>query len=554
MVKGIFKKGNPGAEGTSKEPEGKGETGGGLRDKEEGGASEGAKGEPRTCPECGAAVEKNAKFCTKCAAPLTGEAKALALEKKADAAGVEPWAFKAGERVKRTSWWLKLGIPIAIVVIVVIVVALFVVAAGHNSEAALERYLSHLKVGDWSDAYELLVHPGGKFSSFDYFQRWQGVQVDNLGRLEDYSVTPRKAENRLFGRLIAEEPINGDPFVVNLQFENDSFNVNITAEDAGGTWPFSKYRLRLSEGPTRAYVTPAGAEVSIDGEHVGKSVPDEELEEALSLGDLPDDLDDAIDYASRLLRTAEYAVAEFKRLATGLDNVVQDAQGIFDQAGTSGISWGEIMDSVDQLVEQSKDFGTDVARSAMHLYWIFGGGDDGSIRAELTRAETGLELNNLPQGYHIIEVESPSMKPQSKEFHSPESAEITLEPSSQARKAIIDTLNEYYSAISKALLSGDTGGLSTVLAGEFLDEETARIEDLAGRGLTVASSLKKIKFEEVKVLAERTATVETAEVWDYTTYQGLVPISVNKNVKQDVTYTLRQGDDGKWKIIERKSD
>jgi len=551
-VKGIFGKDNPGAEGKSKEPEGKGEAGEELRDKEEEGASEGTKEEPLTCPECGATVEENAKFCTGCAAPLTGEAKELALEKKADAAGVEPWAYKAGERVKRTSWWVKLGIPIAVVIIVGIVVALFVIAAGHTSKATVDRYMSHLKVGDWSDAYELLVHPGGQFSSFEYFQRWQGVQVDNLGRMKDYGITTRKAENRLFGRLIDEEPINGDPFVVNLKFETDSFNVNITAEDAGGTWPFKKYRLRLSEAPTRVYVTPAGAEVSIDGEPVGKAVPDKELEEALSLGDFPDDLDDAIEYARNLLRTAEYAVEEFKRLATGLDNVVQDAQGIFDQAGTSGISWGEIMDSVDQLVEQSKDFGTDVARSAMHLYWIFGGGNDGSIRAELTRAETGLELNNLPEGFHVMEVELPGLKPESKEFYSPESVEITLEPSSKARKAMIDTVNQYYSAISKALLSGDTGGFSTVLAGEFLEEETARVEDLMGRGLTVASSLKKVEFEEVKVLAEGTATVKTAETWDYTTYQGLVPISVNKNVKQDVTYTLRQGDDGKWKIIERK--
>lgn len=553
-MKGRFKKDNPGAVGTPMEPEVKGETGEGPRDKEEGAASEGANEEQRTCPECGATVEENAKFCTRCAAPLTGEAKALALEKKADAAGVEPWAYKVGERVKRTSWWVKLGIPIVIVIIIGIVVALFVIAAGHTSRTTVETYMSHLKVGDWSDAYELLVHPGGKFSSFDYFQRWQGVQVDNLGRMEDYSVTPRKAENRLFGRLIAEEPLNGDPFAVNLQFENESFNVNITAEDAGGTWPFKKYRLRLSEGPTRAYVTPAGAKVSIDGEPVGNAVPDKDLEEALSLGDLPDDLDDAIEYARNLLRTAEYAVEEFKRLATSLDNVVQDAQGIFDQAGTSGISWGEIMDSVDQLVNQSKDFGTDVARSAMHLYWIFGGGDDGSIRAELTRAETGLELNNLPEGYHVIEVESPGMKPESKEFYGPESVEIALEPSSKMRKAIIDTVNQYYSVISKALLSGDTGGLSMVLAGEFLDEETARVEDLVGRGLTVASSLKKVEFKEVKVLAEGTTTVETAETWDYTTYQGPVPISVNKNVKQDETYTLRQGDDGKWKIIERKLD
>ncbi|MBU4490393.1 MAG: zinc ribbon domain-containing protein [Actinobacteria bacterium] len=516
--------------------------------------SEGANEEPGTCPECGAAVEKNAKFCTGCAEPLSDEAKALALEKKADAAGVQLWAYKAGERVKRTSWWVKLGIPIAIIVIVGIVVALFVVAAGHNPQATVDRYLSHLKVGDWNDAYELLVHPGGKFSTFDYFQRWQDVQVDNLGRMEDYGVTPRKAENRLFGRLIAEEPINGDPFVANLKFKTESFNVNITAEDAGGTWPFKKYRLRLCEGPTRAYVTPVGAVVSIDGEPVGKTVPDKELEEALSLGDLPDDLDGAVEYARKLLRTAEYAIEEFKDLASGLDKVAQDAQGIFDQAGTSGISWGEVMDSVDQLVNQSKDFGTDVARAAMHLYWVFGGGDDGSIRADLTRAETGLELNNLPEGYHVIEVEMPGMKTEFKEFHSPESVEITLEPNGKMKKAFVDTINVYYSVISKAMLSGDTSDLSMVLAGEFLGEETARVEDLGSRGLTVAAGLNKVEFEEVKVLAGNAATVETKETWAYTTYQGPVPISVNKNVKQDVTYTMLKGDDGEWKIIERKAD
>ncbi|MBU4386030.1 MAG: zinc ribbon domain-containing protein, partial [Actinobacteria bacterium] len=150
-MKGIFNRADSGAEGPTG-PAGKGEGDNGPRDKEEGAVSEGANEEPGTCPECGAAVEKNAKFCTGCAEPLSDEAKALALEKKADAAGVQLWAYKAGERVKRTSWWVKLGIPIAIIVIVGIVVALFVVAAGHNPQATVDRYLSHLKVGDWNDA------------------------------------------------------------------------------------------------------------------------------------------------------------------------------------------------------------------------------------------------------------------------------------------------------------------------------------------------------------------------------------------------------------------
>ena len=41
-MKGIVRKDNPGAEGTAKEPEKKGEVGEELRDKEEGGASVGA--------------------------------------------------------------------------------------------------------------------------------------------------------------------------------------------------------------------------------------------------------------------------------------------------------------------------------------------------------------------------------------------------------------------------------------------------------------------------------------------------------------------------------
>lgn len=161
----------------------------------------------RTCPSCGAEVEAGAKFCTECASPLDKKAarKARRQKKRAarkDPGGVEPWAVKAGEAARRVPRWVKVWVPLAIVLIIIIIIALSVVAAGHTPEAAIERYLGHLQNGNYKTSYDMLVQPGGKFGTFEYFSQWQLLQTEKLGRLIDFSVRKRELKSKLFGKLI----------------------------------------------------------------------------------------------------------------------------------------------------------------------------------------------------------------------------------------------------------------------------------------------------------------------------------------------------------------
>ena len=96
---------------------------------------------PQACPECGADVETNAKFCTQCAAPMDRSKKAT----KARADDVEPWAVKAGESVSRLPRGVKIGVPLVILLIIAVLVTLFVLAWTHSPEAAVSRYLGNLK-------------------------------------------------------------------------------------------------------------------------------------------------------------------------------------------------------------------------------------------------------------------------------------------------------------------------------------------------------------------------------------------------------------------------
>jgi hypothetical protein len=521
-----------------------------LPEKVEEDKEEGIPEEP-VCPNCGVPIEPGAKFCTSCGGPLSRQARERVIEQRAAAAGVKPWAYKAGLRVSRMPWKVKLGIPVLVLLIIACVAAFFVIAAGHNPDAVVDRYFSKLQVGDLKEAYSLLSHPGGKFSSFDYFQRWQDNQTDNLGRMEDYQVRPRSTENRLLGRLIEEKPSDGTAFTATLNFKEESFDVNVTAKDAGGFWPFKRYRLRLSDQPTKLYVSPVGAEVYVDGTSVGEAVVNEDLEDALSLGDLPDDLDSAIDYARRAIKTIQYVVDEFRMLARGLDDVVEDVRSIFDRAGTGDVAWTEVMDAVNRTVSQSKQFGKDASRAAIHIYWIFGGGDDGSLRAALSRTETGQELVGLPEGFHKVEVKAEGMRAEEESIIAPESADISLKPDLSTEKELENTVQAYYGEVAASMMNHLTGNLDTLLTGDFLQTEEARIADLEAKGVTVAATLKSVKFLKEEMLRLDVAAVETEELWDYTTFQGPAPVNVQKNLKQKVVYTLvlRSGD---WKIAERK--
>ena len=522
---------------------------GGVDDPER--KEEPGRGSP-TCPSCGAEVEADAKFCTDCSSPLgkEGRKRVAAAE---TVAGLKPWAVKAGARISAVPRRVWVGALLAIVIIIAIIVSLLVVASGHSPSAAVDRYLSRLKQGDLKGAYELVAQTGGKFSSFEYFSRWQGVQGQELGPLKDYKVKPRKTTGRLFGHLLSEEPVNSTPFIVTLVYKDKSFDVNINAEDAGGIWPANKILLRLSEETTRVLCSPVGSTISIDDRFVGNAVEDKALKDALSLGDLPKDMDGAIEYARKLVRTARNAVDEFKRIARELDKVVESAQRIADRFGATGMTWTDVMDAVDSTVQQSKELGDDIARAAVHLYWLFGGGDDGSLRARLTRTQTGLDLNNLPEGYHVIRAELPGCKPVSKSFYAPEGADFTLEPDALTGSQLKATMDAYYAEHTRALNTLNASGLPAVSTGDLLGEETAKVAELATKGLHVASGLSSLKYKKMKMLAEDVATVQTEETWNSNTYSGPDLVSATSGVKQNIVYTLVR-ETGTWKVAERKVD
>ena len=519
---------------------------------EEPDTNEEQKSETITCPSCGAEVEADASFCTRCSAPLGKKGKKR-MEAAEAVAGLKPWAVKAGAWFAAIPRRVKVRVLLAVVVIVALIVVLSVVAAGHSPSAAVERYLTLLKQGDFRGAYELVANPGGRFSSFEYFSRWQGVQAQELGRLKDFRVKPRKTTSRLFGRLLSEEPEYGVPFVATLIYKDGSFDVNITAENAGGVWPANKYLLRLSEEKTRILCAPVGSKIYIDGGPAGRAVEDEVLKEALSLGDLPDDVDSAVEYVRKLMRIAQQAVDEFKRIARELDNVVEGGQRIVDRFGATGMTWTEVVDAVDSAVQQSKGLGADLARLVVHVYWLFGGGDDGTLRSRLTRTQTELDLNNLPEGFHRVRAELPGCKPVSKGFYAPFGADITLEPSALTVGELKTAMDAYYAEHTRALDTVNTSGLPAVCSGNLLEQETAKVLDLQIQGLHVAAGLTNLKYKEKKMLTEGVVTVEIEETWNTNTYRGPALVSARTGVKQKAVYTLvREG--GAWKVTERKVD
>lgn len=507
---------------------------------------------PQECPACGADVEANAKFCTQCAAPLTRHAAGNEPAGKGRKGDVEPWAIKTGESVSRLPRSVKIGVPLVILLIVAILVTLFVLAGTHSSQAAVDRYLGNLKAGEYKAAYDLVAHPGGKFSSFEFFQKWQNTQTDAIGNLQDFSVQKRKVENKLFGKLISDVPTTGVPYVATLRYKDKTYDVNVTAEKAGGTWPVKRWRLKLTGGSSRVLVTPLGSNVYIDGMFVGKAEANQDLQDALQLKHFPKDIDGAVDYAKKLVKTVQFLLDEFKRLASNLEGVTESAQHIVDRFGTSGFTWSDMLDTANSTVQQSKDFGQEVARTAIHIYWIFGGGDDGSLRARLTRVESGIDVNNLPEGYHVVRAALPGADADSKDFIAPQGVEVSLVPSPGTEDALKNTMGAFYAETANAEFTLNAAGLQNVLAGPLLVEETNRVLDLAAKGQHVARQLTELKYDNIKLLAGTVATVETHETWNMITYQGPAPVSTQMGQQYHMIYTLELQRDGSWKVIARK--
>lgn len=508
----------------------------------------GAAEAPVECRECGAAAEPDAKYCVRCSAPLPAGGE----EKEREPGDMEPWALKAGQAISKIPRKVKIGVPVALLAILVLLVVIFVLAATHSQRAAIGRYCGSLKVSDYKAAYDLTSHPGGEFSSFDYFQKWQNTTTGALGPLESFAVRQPKDENTLFGRILGDEPAEGDAYVVTMRYRKKAFDVRMVVLEAGGAWPFKRWKIKLSHGNTRLLVAPLGADIVIDGKLVGKAEENEDLKEALNLSDFPDDIGEAVDYARNLVKAFEFLFAEFKILVRNLDTVTSSAQGVVDKFGASGYTWADILDAANTTVAQSKSFGQDVARLAMHVYWIFGGGNDGTTRARLTRAQTGLDTSNLPEGYHEVTARLPGLQPDTVDFVAPDEVEIELDPTRATRNALRTTMTNYYGAIANAAFTVDASGLYAVVGGDLLDEETNRVGDLAAKGQHVASDLTSIRLGEYTMLAADVATLEANETWNFNTFQGTTLASSVSGVKYHMLYTLQEQGGGLWKVIERK--
>lgn len=528
------------------------------------------------CPQCGAEVEEGAKFCTQCAAPIVAPdvaagakgpeaepwvdktqpppaaGKPLKVGHGPGTGGIEPWAVKAGESAKRLPKSVKYGIPILLLLIAGIVITLFVLAGTHSPEAAINRYLGDLKVGDYQAAYELVVHPGGDFSSEKYFVQWQTLQGKELGKLEDFTVQPRKEENRFMGRLLSPPTEDGSPFVVMLKYEKKTYDVNMVAENAGGVWPLTRWRIKLTGGTSRLLVTPIGAKVFVDGQLIGPAEPDKDLRDALQLKDFPDDIDSAVDYGKKLKSTFDFLVNEFRRLATNLEAVLENAQRVVNRLGGEGVAWTDILDASDAVVQQGRELGQDIIRTAIHLYWIFGGGDDGSVRARLTRVQSGLDVTNLPEGWHQVRAVLPGATTQAKEWTAPQDVELNLEATTTTRESLETAMNAYFNAVAAAESTLNPAGLAQVSGGQVLKSELQRLNSLAAQGQVVVSRLRSVAYRNDDLLTEAIATIETTETWDSVTYQGGAPVASSAGREVRAVYTLRQGKRGDWKVIERK--
>jgi zinc-ribbon domain len=539
----------------------------GNNDKKERAMSPEASDEPRTCSSCGAEVEAGAKYCTSCASPIGKKAsrkarRAARRRARKEPVGVEPWAVRTGEAVRRIPRWVKIWVPLTVLIIVIVVVALSVVASGHTPQAAIERYLGSLQSTNYKTAYDMLVHQGGKFGTFDYFSQWQTLQTDRLGRLMDFSVRKRELKDKLFGKMIQPDPSEGDAYTATLHYRDKTYDVDILALNNGGAWPVTSYRIRLSEGKTLSVVSPLGAEISIDGMPVGKAVEDQDLKDALSLNHFPKDINAAVDWVRTLLRAVDNSVIDAKGLLQDLNLVAQETQNTLERVKATGTSWQQIVDAWDSVVSQSKSFATDVARAAVHIYWMFGGGDDGSVRAQYTRVQSGLDLNNLPYGWHEIKVTMPGMKPETKEFYAPETAAVSLDPSAALENDLKANLQNFFAVRSNALFTLNPAGLPAVAGGTELEQDLGQVNSLASQGLHQASDLTSLKYTDIKVLAPGVATVATEETWNYVTYAGVAPVNVITGQKNKVTYTLQRDElpatgiggpfYGPWKVTESK--
>lgn len=464
---------------------------------------------------------------------------------------VPDWAQKAGNLVQRTPFWVKLWVPVILLLIIAGVVALQVIAAGHTPEAALGRYIDAIEKGRFKEAWEMVSPQSGKFGTEEYFVQWQSLQAEKLGRLRSYNIRKYDGETRFFGRLVQPDISYGTAYTVTLFYQKGSHDVVIHVVDDGGSWPMNSYKFKLAEDSTRLVVSPVGSTISIDGVEVGVAEENQALIEALSLDELPNDLSEFVDYARTIIEAIKNQVIDIKGLFRQLDRVAQQASNVVNRVDSRDPSWSSVLDALELVAEDGKALGTDIIRIIRNIYWIFGGGDDGSIAAKHTRTESGLVLENLPSGWHLLEVSTAGTVTQSLEFYAPTTAMVTLEPDRQTREALKNTVGTYIDAAANAFSTLSAERLGEFAGGEVLDAGLLKVRDLASSGRREEGAMIDIDFKRYTLLAPTVATVRTEEVWNVIGYTWDRVSSQEIGIRRKVTYTL-VFDEGRWTVVEAK--
>lgn len=500
-----------------------------------------------TCSKCGAELDPDSNFCQKCGARVRAKEAARG---KATRRRVEPWALKASESVKKISLKVKIGVPLAILVIILIVVALLVLSAMHSPEAALVDYLNKLKQGEYVQAYKQ-VSKGGVLSE-SYFMKWQKTLSNELGRLRDFRVVSRSQKNKLFGRLVVEEQANGHQYVVTYVYADKTFDANVTCENAGGAWPLNKYRIRLSDQTTRIFATPLGSSVYVDNQFMGIAKQDKALADALSLKHFPKSVSDAVDYVKMISGAAQGLIDDVRRFLREVDTIGGNVQTAFNKIGKGGVPWSDVVNTLKQTVENSKELGNSVARIAIHLYWTFGGGDDGTLRASLARTEPMVELENLPDGFHLVRVKLHGARGVTKECYAPEDVVIDLKPAGRTENDLKAVMDAFWRERSNAEFTPNGSNLPSVCGGKVLEQESAKLNELAAKGQHTASQMTALEYTKFQLLNRDVAAVDTREVWNFITYQGAVVASTDLGANRKMVYTLKR-ENGTWKVIEQAS-
>lgn len=506
----------------------------------------------RYCPHCGVEVEPDAKYCTRCAT-LLEEPQEKGFDKKrveVPKAPVRPWAMKAGNRVGRMSRKAKIGIPVTLFLIIAVVVTLFVLAAIHSPSSTLERYLSLIKQGRYELAHDLIAE-SGRFTELDYFTKWQRFQADELGPLREYRITPGGEKSEFLGKYLDSGEEEKNRYTATLIFADASYDAGFEVEDAGGFWPIKRYRLRLGSGNSRVIASMGGAEVYIDGVYAGEVEENSFFRNAKLLKELPDSPAESVDYAKKITQTITGLASEIENLVQSVDDIALDVQRIVDKFGSTGVSWAEVVDASGEILSSGKGFWTDISRFAMGFYWLFGGGDDGSLRSELSHSVQTYDFKDLPDGYHKITVKAPGAKEENLDFIAPDHLFIELKPSQKTRESLLAAMNSYYAIVASSLANASGGALPIILGGGLLEEVLQDVGNRALEGRQTITDLRKLDYEKIELLAPEVATVETVEVWNINELQAGALVSAQNDVKRRKVYTLRlEGDE--WKVVERK--